>query len=57
MSEEEEKADFQKYKAKMQKHLDKACEVVASWPEWKQNVLASMFSGELKIPREQVVNE
>jgi len=35
-------------------HLKRASAIVASWPEWKRNILVSMSSPTVKTPREPI---
>ena len=37
------------------KKLDRASEIVQSWPDWKKNALHDSFRSRNTIPREEVV--
>jgi len=44
-------------KEEFQKAMDIACEIVESWPLWKQNLLQDSASPTVRNPREPVINE
>ena len=41
-------------KSEFQKKLDKASEIVESWPDWKKNSLKDSFRSRITTPRDEV---